>query len=170
MPPNEAGTLSRSCKTLGRLTVAPSLSSCNTRRVKLFCSLRCILSAARRFPGTFVTAGRLKTRNCPRPQKSRGPAIRLQKVFGAHIASCKDGYKRRRSRGLFHVRPSLGFFAFHQTHGARNLKSELASSFNRLHGGGAGGANVVDDDHARALFAEALDALAGPVLLFRLAH
>ena len=75
------------------------------------------------------------------------------------------------ARGAFHggSRPR-GLFPLDQAHDAHNLKAEFAGGLDGLHGGGSGGADIIDDDDARALFAEAFDALSGAVSLFGLAH
>ena len=91
-------------------------------------------------------------------------------MFGAHICGCENGNERRRICGLLHDGAAFRFLALHQAHHAHNLKSELAGRCNGLHGRSAGGADVVDDYDSRALVAKTFDALAGPVLLFGLAH
>jgi hypothetical protein len=67
--------------------------------------------------------------------------------------------------GLLYVGTAVRFLTFYQAHCAYNLESEVAGGFDGLHGGGAGGANVVDDDDGSTFFAEAFDALARAVLL-----
>jgi hypothetical protein len=103
-------------------------------------------------------------------KNNRRSVVHLRNVFSADIAGREDGNERRRSRCLLHVGPSLGFFALDQAHSPNNVESKFAGRFDRLHCRRAGGANIVYDDHARALLAKAFDALSGPVLLFSLAH
>ncbi len=64
----------------------------------------------------------------------------------------------------------MGVLALDQAHHADHFEAVFSGSFDGLHGGGSGGAHIVDDHHLRAFFAEAFDALAGTVLLFRLTH
>ena len=96
--------------------------------------------------------------------------IRLKGVFGTHVPGSENRNERRRGRCLLHAGTALRLFALHQAHHAGNLESELAGGFDRLHGGGAGGADIVNDHHARALLAKALDSLPRAVLLFGFAH
>src|ERR1019366_4234717 len=72
--------------------------------------------------------------------------------------------------GFFYTGASAGILALDEGHNADHFEAEFAGRFDGLHGGGSGGANIVHDHHPRAFFAEAFDALAGAVLLLRLAH
>src|SRR5581483_6213221 len=90
-------------------------------------------------------------------------------MFLAHVVGGEDGNKPGGSGGAFNISSATCFFAFHQAHHADDFKSELARGFDRLNGGGAGGADVIHDDHARAFFLEAFDALSCAVLFFRFA-
>src|ERR1035441_10309957 len=72
--------------------------------------------------------------------------------------------------GFFYTGAAVGILALDQAHHTDHFEAEFAGHFDGLHGGGSGGANIVHDHHARALFAEAFDALAGAVLLLRLTH
>src|SRR3974390_3307518 len=74
--------------------------------------------------------------------------------------------KLRWRRCLFHRRSSFRFFALHQAHDAGNVEAELAGGFDGLNCGGAGGADVVDNDDACAFLAEPFNALSGAVLFF----
>ena len=69
--------------------------------------------------------------------------------------------KLRWRRCLFHRRSSFRFFALHQAHDAGNVEAELAGGFDGLNCGGAGGADVVDNDDACAFLAEPFNALSG---------
>src|SRR5216684_3414591 len=91
-------------------------------------------------------------------------------MFFPYLLSLEHGDEFRGTRGLFHIRSSLCFFALHQAHNADDLESEIAGGFDRLDRGRTGGARVIHDHHMRSLLAEALDALARAVLLFSLSH
>src|ERR1039458_10035874 len=85
--------------------------------------------------------------------------------------SCSvDGDKGRGRGCFFYVGTALCILALDQANHAGDIESGLAGRFDRLHSGATGRANIIHDDHARALFAEAFDALACAVLLFGLAH
>ena len=94
----------------------------------------------------------------------------IPNVFGTHVVRREDGDEFGGSGGLFYIGTTVGFLAFYETHHSDDLESEFPCGFDGLDGGAAGGANIVDDDDASALFAEALDALSGAVLLFRFAN
>ena len=87
-----------------------------------------------------------------------------------HIIRGEDRHERRWRSSLLHVRTAVGFFALYQAHHTDHFESELARGFDGLNGRSSGGANVVHDHHARALFAKAFDPLAGAVLLLGLPH
>src|ERR1700675_2016708 len=70
--------------------------------------------------------------------------------------------------GFFYAGSAGGILALNQAHNAGHFEAVLAGSFNGLHGGGSGGAYIVHDNHLRAFFAEAFDALAGAMLLLGL--
>src|ERR1700722_13211258 len=88
--------------------------------------------------------------------------IHLRDMFRAHVGSRKNRDERRRSRGLLYAGPSLRFLALDQAHDAGDFKSEVACRLNSLHCGSARGADIVDDDNARAFVAKTYNALAGP--------
>ena len=62
-----------------------------------------------------------------------------------------------------------GLFALDDANHCGDNHAGFLRSLNGGDGGGAGGANIVDDDHARALAAEAFDAAAGAMSLLRFA-
>ena len=88
----------------------------------------------------------------------------------ANIVGGVEPKKRRAFRSSFDGGPSVGFFAFHDANDSGNCHAGFASGFNRVDGRSAGGADVVDDHHARAFAAEAFDAASGAVRLFCFAH
>src|ERR1700761_6898754 len=59
---------------------------------------------------------------------------------------------------------------FDEAHDAGDLEAEVAGGSNCLDGGGTGGADVIDNDDARALCLEALDTVLHAVLFFSFAH
>ena len=81
----------------------------------------------------------------------------------------EDRDKRRRRSSLFNVGAAVSILALHQAHDSDDFESESAGGLDRVDGRAAGGANIVNDDDGRARLAEALNALSGAVLLFRLA-
>src|ERR1017187_9698159 len=89
----------------------------------------------------------------------------VAQVLGAYLGRSEDGDEGHAARGFFHGGASLRLLALHQTHDAHNLKVKFSGGLDGLHGGGSRGADVIDDDHARAFLAEALDALPGAVAL-----
>src|SRR5262245_9202829 len=95
--------------------------------------------------------------------------IGLQHVFPAHVLGFEDRHEWRRRRSLLDARPSASFFTLYQTHHAHHFESELARRLDRLHGGGARGADVVDDHDLGTLLAKAFNALSHAVLLLCLA-
>ena len=107
---------------------------------------------------------------CRDGENHRPGIVGLRNVLRPHIPRSKDGDEWRRSRSPLHVGPSLGFFPLHQTHRADHFKSKSARGLDCLDRGCAGGANIVNNHHARTLLVEAFNPLARPVLLFRLAH
>ena len=56
------------------------------------------------------------------------------------------------------------------THDSSYIEAKVTRRLNGLNGRRAGGTDIVHDDHARAFFAKAFDALARAVLLFGLTH
>jgi hypothetical protein len=65
---------------------------------------------------------------------------------------------------------AIGFFTLHDADDGGDGHAGFLCRFDRVDGGAAGGADVVDDDDARAFTAEAFDAAAGAVGLLGLAH
>src|SRR5262249_40571230 len=72
--------------------------------------------------------------------------------------------------GFLHIWTPVGFLSLDETHYTDDLKAEIPGGFNGLDRGRAGRADIIHDDDASTLLAEALDALSGSVLLLRLAH
>src|SRR5664279_4063643 len=88
----------------------------------------------------------------------------------AHIGCGKDRDEVCGRGGFFYTGAAMGILALYQAHRAYHFETVFSGSLYGLHGGGSCGADVVHDHHARALFAEAFDALAGAVLLLRFTH
>ena len=103
-------------------------------------------------------------------KNNRRSIIHLHNVLGADIAGREDGNERSRGGSLFYAWPSLCLLALDEANGTYNLKSEFTRSFDRLHCGGAGRADIIDDHYTGTLLAKALDTLAGPMLFFGFAH
>src|SRR6266496_5983774 len=87
-----------------------------------------------------------------------------------HLVCREDRDERRGCRGFFYVRTAVRVLTFYQAHRAYDFESKVAGGFDGLHGGGAGGADIVHNHDARAFFAKAFNALSGAVLFFGLAH
>ena len=94
----------------------------------------------------------------------------LANVYCANITRVKKAQKGRALRSLFDGGTAVGFFSLHDADDGGNNHSSLTGGFDGVDGGGAGSADVVYDDHAGALFAIALDAAAGTVLLLGFAN
>src|SRR5262249_12538633 len=95
----------------------------------------------------------------------------MQLLVGSADVRCfENGDERSRRRGLLDSSAPARLFALPQADDADHLEPAGARSFDGLYGRGAGGADVVHDDGARALATEPFDALPGPVPLFRLPH
>src|SRR5207245_5123066 len=82
----------------------------------------------------------------------------------------KNGNKRRWGCGFLYIWAAFVLFALHQAHHTDDFESEFSGRLDGLNRGCAGGADVVDDDYARALLTVAFDALSGAVRLFCLAY
>jgi hypothetical protein len=93
----------------------------------------------------------------------------LAKVFGADLRGREEAEERRSAGGCLDRGPAFGFFAFNDADYGSNDHSGFARGLDCVDGGGAGGAYVIDNQHARAGAAKALDATTGAVCLFRLA-
>src|SRR5579884_1506517 len=86
-----------------------------------------------------------------------------------HISRCKKSHKRRRSCSFLHVNPAASFLALYQAHRANHLKSELARRSDSFNSRSSAGADIIDNDDPRTLFAKALDPLTRTMLLLRFA-
>ena len=95
--------------------------------------------------------------------------VGLQNVFFADIISIEDGDEGRGSCGFLDVDTPSCLLTFDQAHGSHYLESEFAGGFDGLNGGGASGADIVDDHHLGCFLTKAFDALPGAVLLLRFA-
>lgn len=89
---------------------------------------------------------------------------------GLYLFRHEYGEEPRRRRGLFDCRPSRRFFAFHEASYPNNVESELTRRFDRIDGGGACGADIIDNHHLRAILLKALNTAAHAVTFFRLAY
>jgi len=90
-------------------------------------------------------------------------------VFGADLRCGEQAEERRAGCCLFHGGAAIGFFALDDADYGDNRHASLAGGFDGVDGGCAGGADVIDDDDARALLAKAFDAAAGAMAFFGLA-
>ena len=84
-------------------------------------------------------------------------------MLRANFTRGKQAQERRAFGGGFDGRAAVGFFALDDADDCGNLHAGFLCGFDGVDGGGAGGADVVDDDHARTFAAEAFDAAAGAV-------
>src|SRR5579863_1258114 len=96
-------------------------------------------------------------------------ALEVTHMLCPHVFGAEKAQERSAARGPFHCGTAVGFFAFDNTHDSSDDHAGLARGFNRVDGGGAGGADVVDDNDAGAFAAEAFNAAACAVLLLGLA-
>ncbi len=95
--------------------------------------------------------------------------LRLAKMLGADLRSGKEAEKWSAIRGCFHGGPAIGFLAFNDADHGGDDHPCFTGSFYCVNRRGAGGANIVDNHHARACTTEALNAASRAVRLFRLA-
>ncbi len=84
-------------------------------------------------------------------------------VLGADLGCGEQAEKWGTLSSGFDGGTSVGFFAFDDADDSSNEHARFSCGFNGVDGGGAGCADVVDDENAGALLAEALDAAAGSV-------
>ena len=90
-------------------------------------------------------------------------------MFGADVVGRKQAKKRSTLRSNFDGGAAVRFLALDDAdHGGDN-HSGFAGCLDGVDGGGAGGADVVHDDHAGAGLVEAFNAAAGAVGLLGLA-
>ena len=100
---------------------------------------------------------------------SGSDASELADVFGANLDCGEQAQEWRALRGSFDGGAAIGFFAFDDADDGGNDHAGFARGFDRVDGGSAGGADVIDNHDARAFAAEAFDAAAGAVRLLRFA-
>ncbi len=81
----------------------------------------------------------------------------------------RRGAERERLGSGLDGRTAVGLFALDDANHSGDDHAGFLRGLDRGDGGGAGGANVVDDHHARAFAAKAFDAAAGAVSFFGLA-
>src|SRR5450631_763746 len=91
-------------------------------------------------------------------------------VLFPYLIGRKDRNKGSGRGGFFYTGAAVGILALDEAHRADHFEAVFSRRFDGLHGGGPGSAHIVHDHHARAFFTEALDALAGAVLLLGFAH
>ena len=110
----------------------------------------------------------------PSPAPTRcllaGAFFFLAEMFLADVVGGEDAYEFGRDGGFFYVGAAFGFLAFYEGDHAYHFKSKFAGGFDGLDGGGAGGADIVDDHDLGAFFTVAFDALAGAVFFFGFAN
>src|SRR5690349_9329927 len=104
--------------------------------------------------------------NCRHREDAGLCFIVLQNVLLTDIVCREYRNEGRRPGGFLHARTTFGLFPLDQAHYSDDFETELARGLDRLYRRCSGRAYVVYDDHTRALFAEAFDALPGAVLLF----
>jgi hypothetical protein len=90
----------------------------------------------------------------------------LADVFGADFDCREEAEERSACCSSFDGRAAVGFFAFNDADDGNDGHAGLASGFDGVNGGGAGGADVVYDDDASTLAAEAFNAAGSSMLLF----
>ena len=94
----------------------------------------------------------------------------LAQMLGPDFGRCKQAEEWRSGGGGLHRGPAIGLFALHNANHCRNYHLRLARSFQSTDGRGAGGADVIHNDHASAGAAEPFNAAAGAVRFLCLAH
>jgi hypothetical protein len=87
-------------------------------------------------------------------------------VGDAHIVGSKQGEKRRSLGSGFDCGAAIHFLSVDQAKNTDDLKCSITGGLNCLDGGGAGGADIVDDDDAGAGLVKTFNAAAGAVGLF----
>src|SRR5215475_6155367 len=99
-----------------------------------------------------------------------GCLVCLQHVFFADVARTENRNERCWRCGLLYIRPSTSLFAFHKAHGGDDFETVFTRGLNGFDRRCPGGADVVDNHHARSFFMVPLDTLAHAVLLFSFAY
>src|SRR5215469_5031282 len=99
-----------------------------------------------------------------------GRVVRLQHMFVANVIRLEDRNEWRWRGRLFDVGPASGFLSFDETHNADHHEPKIPRRFDRLNRRSTGGADVVNDHHAHALFSKPLNALTRSMLLFSFTH
>lgn len=90
-------------------------------------------------------------------------------MLGTYLGGGKKAQEGRALRGGLHGRTSLGLFALHNADNCGHGHPGLLCGMDGADGGGACGADIVNDDYAGTLSTEAFDSPAGAVGLLRLA-
>src|SRR5271157_1880215 len=101
---------------------------------------------------------------------SGGRFLNLFNVLGADVVGGEQSQERRAGSGGFYGGAAIGFFALNDADHGGDGHVGFPGGFDGVDCGGAGSANVVDYDHARSFAAEAFDATAGAMGLFRFAN
>src|SRR6266404_2726467 len=89
---------------------------------------------------------------------------------GLHVIRFKQAHEGCGGGSFLHCWPATGLQSFNQASYSGNVEAEFTRSFYGLDGGTAGGADIVNDDHASAFFLKAFHAAAHAVRFFRFTH
>jgi hypothetical protein len=90
-------------------------------------------------------------------------SLLLAKVFTANVVRGEKAQEGRATRSIFYGRSAVGFFPFDDADYGRDRHICFARSFKRVDRGGAGGADVVDNDNAGSWAAKTFDTATGAV-------
>jgi len=90
-------------------------------------------------------------------------------MFGADVVGGEEGEERRAASGRLDGEAAVGFLTFDDANDSDDDHAGFARGLDGRDGGAACGADVVDDDDARAGLQEAFDAAGSAVGLLRLA-
>ena len=91
-------------------------------------------------------------------------------VFGANLSGGEEGEKWRVGGGGFDGGATIGLLTLDEADDSTDAHAGFAYGLDGRDGGGSGGADIIDDEDCGSGLAEALDAAAGAVSFFRLAH
>jgi hypothetical protein len=94
----------------------------------------------------------------------------LANVFDADFVGGEETQEWGAACCSFYGWTAIGFFALDDANDCGDNHAGFMCGFNRCNGGGAGSADVVDDDHVGTFAAEAFDAACGAVSLFCFAN
>src|SRR5271157_1761810 len=128
------------------------------------------LAAVARYIGHRGTVAKIAGRTHGEDRRRARCFMAALQMLGADVFRGEYRNERRRSRSAFDIGAPTGFFPLDQAEHTGNLETVLARRLDGLNSGGAGGTNVIYDDHPRREVAKAFKPLAGAVRLLRLAH